>query len=343
MCDAFGDRRVKPGIERIRASGLAGARVVVGLLLALAIAFDACAQAYPSRPIRLLVGLPAGGGADAVARVFARALAERLGHDAIVENRAGSGGLLAADAVAKASPDGYTLSFGSVSSHAIFASLHRRLPYDPVRDFAPVSLVATYPLVLVTSPRLPVTTMAEFIELARARPGRLSYASAGPGSPLHLAMEMLKARTGIDLVHVPYKGGVQAFVDLQSGEVGAILDALPTQLANIRAGKVRALAVTSATRNPQLPDVPTMAECGIAGFEFIGWFGLFAPAATPADVLALLHARSVEALRSPALRARLAELGTVPAPTTAEELAAFQRTEIARWRSAVLATGVSTD
>ena len=294
---------------------------------------------YPNRPVHLIVGLPAGGGADIVARTVAAALGDRLGQPMVVDNRTGSGGLVAADGAARAAADGHTLLFGTISYSAIFASLYKKLPYDPVKDFAPVSLLATYPLVLVVNPAAPERTLAEFIAHAKAAPGQLSYASAGQGSPLHLAMEMLKARTGMPMVHVPYRGGVLATGDLIGGQVHAIFDALPTQLANIKAGKVRALAVTGATRSAQLPDVPTMAEAGVAGFEFTGWYALFAPAATPQPVLDRLHRSVSTALAAPELKQRLYELGVDATPSSPAELARFQRAEIQRWGQAVRDSG----
>lgn len=315
--------------------------VLAMLLLPLTCAVNS--QEYPSKPIRMLVGLPAGGGADAIARIIAGKLGETLGQPVIVENRPGSGGLIAAETAAKAPADGYTLLFGSVSYNAIFASLYKRLPYDPVKDFAPISLLATFPLVLVVNPALPVRSMDEFIAHARANPGRINYASAGNGSPLHLSMEMLKTAAGIDLVHVPYKGGVQAVGDLLSGQIHAICDALPTQIGNIRSGRVRALAVTAPQRSPQIPDVPTMKEAGIADVEFVGWFALFAPAAVHKALVARLNAGAVAVIAMPEIRERLAQQGTEAVATTPERLAAFQKLEIARWEKAVKSSGASAE
>ena len=330
-------------IARLARRGALGALAIALATGMGAVRAAAPTGAFPDRPVHLLVGLPPGGGADAVARVFAEGLARGLGQQVLVENRAGSAGLIAADAVAKSTADGYTLLFGTVSSQAIFPSLYRKLPYDTVRDFAPISMIASYPLVLVVSPSLPCRSMAEFIAYAKARPGQLSYASAGYGSPLHLSMEMLKTAAGIDLLHVPYKGGVQAVADLLGGEVQVIFDALPTQLANIRSGRVRALAVTSSTRSAQLADVPTMAEAGIAGMELGGWFAVFAPAAVPADTLRLLHAAAARVVDDPGTRERLALMGAQAASSTPQQLAEFQQAEIAKWRKAVHASGATLD
>jgi tripartite-type tricarboxylate transporter receptor subunit TctC len=301
------------------------------------------AQTYPDRPVHLLVGLPAGGGADVVARTIAAALGERLGQQVVVENRTGSAGLVAADAVAKAAADGHTLLFGSVSTSAIFASLYRKLPYDTLKDFAPISLLATYPLVLVVGASSPVQTIEEFVARAKSMPGQLSYASAGPGSPLHLAMEMLKSKTGIDVVHVPYRGGVQAIGDLLNDRVHAIFDALPTQLANIQGGKVRAIAVTGRSRAAQLPSVPTLGERAVQGFEFNGWFALFAPAGVAQSVVSRLHADVIAALGASDIKQRLTQLGVEPAPSSPAELASFQRDEIAAWGHAVRLSGATVE
>ena len=300
-------------------------------------------QSYPSKPLHLIVGLPPGGGADLVARVFAGHLSESLGQQVVVESRVGSGGLIAADSAAKATPDGYTLLFGTVSTNAIFPSLYKKLPYDPVKDFSPVSLIATYPLVLVVNTKVPANSIGELIAYAKSNRGRLSYASAGYGTPLHLAMEMFKARAGIDVLHVPYKGGVQALSDLLSGEIQLIFDALPTQLANIRAGRVRPLAVTSKNRSPLLPNVPTMSEAGVSDFELMGWFAAFAPTGVSSSTLGTLNASIVEVLNAPGARQHLAELGVDPMSSTREELGAFQRSEIGKWARAVKESGASAD
>jgi tripartite-type tricarboxylate transporter receptor subunit TctC len=318
-------------------------RVFIAAATGLACAVGASGQTFPDRPLRLLVGLPVGGGADAVARVFAEGLSHGLGQQVLVENRLGSAGLIAADAAAKSMPNGYTLFFGGVSSHAIFASLYKKLPYDPVKDFAPISMIASYPLVLVVSASLPCQSLAEFIAYAKARPGQLNYASAGSGSPLHLSMEMLKTSAAIDLVHVPYKGGVQAMGDLLGGEVHAIFDALPTQLANIKGGRVRALAVTSKTRISQLPDVLTFSESGVADMEFSGWFAAFAPAGVPAETLRKLHAEVAKVLDDPSTRRRLDQLGAEAMGSTPLQLAEFQQAEIAKWAKAVKASGATAD
>ena len=327
----------------VRRQTLIAASSALAVIAAPVAAHAAAGGAFPERPLHLLVGLPPGGGADAVARVFAEGLTRTLGQQVVVDNRAGSAGLIAADAVAKSPSDGYTLLFGTVSSHAIFPSLYKKLPFHPVKDFAPVSMIASFPLVLVVNTSLPCQSMAEFVAYAKARPGQLSYASAGQGSPLHLSMEMLKHAVGVDLLHVPYKGGVQAAADLLRGDIHVIFDALPSQLANIRSGRVRALAVTSPTRRAQLPDVPTLKEAGIGGMELGGWFAAFAPAGVPPETLHRLQSAVVKVLDEPATRQRLTLMGVDPAGSTPQQLAEFQRAEIEKWRKAVATSGASVD
>jgi len=301
------------------------------------------ATAYPTRPIHLLVGLAPGGGTDLIARIVATKLGENLGQQVLVENRAGSGGLIAAEAGAKAVPDGYTLLFGAISYSAIFASLYKKLPYDPVKDFAPISLVATFPNVLVVNPNLPVKSVAELIAYGKANPGKLSYGSSGVGSSLHLSMEMLKSMSKLDAVHVPYKGGAPATADLLGGQIQAMFDNLPGQLNYIKAGRTRALAVTTTKRSPQLPDVPTMVEAGVPGYEVNVWYGVLAPVATPKPIIDKLNAEVVKALNSPDVRERMAKEGAEPIPSTPAEFAAFQKSEVAKWAKVVKESGATAD
>jgi tripartite-type tricarboxylate transporter receptor subunit TctC len=301
------------------------------------------ADSYPTRPVRLLVGLVAGGGTDVMARIVASKLGDALGQPVVVENRAGSGGLIAADTAAKAAPDGYTLLFGALSYSAIFASLYKKLPYDPVKDFAPISLVATVPNVLVVNPSFPARSVGDFIAQAKANPGKLSYGSSGNGSSLHLSMEMLKKRTGIEVSHVPYKGGAAAVLDLIGGHIQVMFDNLPGQIAYVKSGRTRALAVTTAKRNFQLPEVPTMIEAGVPGFEVNVWYGVFAPARVPAAVVAKLNTELVKTLRLPEIRERMAEQGAEPSPTTPEAFAAFQKAEVVKWAKVVKDSGAKVE
>ena len=321
-----------------------GKSAVVAMLACIAGATaNAYGQAYPARPLRLIVGLPAGGGADMIARTVAVKLGENMGQPIVVENRPGSAARIAAESVARATPDGYTLLVSGVTAGAIAVSVYKTLPYDPVRDFAPVSLLATLPIVLVVSLSLPAKSVSEFIAYAKANPGKVSYASSGTGGTLHLSMEMLKAKTGIDVVHVPYKGGVQAIPDLLGGQIHARFEILPTQLPYVKAGKTRALAVTAAKRSYYLLDVPTMIEAGVPGFEVTLSYGLYAPAAVPKAVIAKLNRDVVKTLNAREVRERLAQQGVEATPSAPEQLAAFQKSEIAKWAKVVKEAGVTAD
>ena len=301
------------------------------------------AQGFPTKPIHLVVTLPPGGATDSTARIIAAKLGEVLGQPVVVENRPGAGGQIGAEAVVKSAPDGYTLLFGGINTHAISPGLYKKLTYDPIRDFAPISLASATPNVLVVHPSVPAKTMAEFIAYAKANPGKLDYGSSGIGQSPHLTMELFKSRTGIDLNHVPYKGGGQYVMALFTGEVPVMFDNLPGELANIQSGKVRVLAVTSERRAPQLSDVPTVAESGLPGFTVSVWFAFFAPAATPKPIIAQLNAAVVKALTSPDLKARLEQVGVEATPSTPEELAAFVRSEMPKWAKAVKDSGASVD
>lgn len=319
----------------------------IGWCLLASLASFACAAPalaqYPTKPLRLVVGLAPGGGTDITARTVAARLSDVLGQQVVVENRPGSGGLIAAEIVSKAPADGYTLLLGSISYSAIFASLYKKLPYDPVKDFAPISLLATTPNVLCASLTFPPKSVAEFIAYAKANPGKVTYASSGNGSSLHLSMEYLKSLTGIDVLHVPYKGGSTTIPDLIAGQIQIMFNNLPTQVPFIKAGKVRALAVTTAKRNAQFPDLPTMIEAGIPGFEVTVWYSMFAPAKTPKAIVTKLNADVVKVLNMADIRERLAQQGSDAAPSTPEELAAFQKAEIAKWAKVVKASGARID
>jgi tripartite-type tricarboxylate transporter receptor subunit TctC len=315
----------------------------VAAFMALACAAPLCAQTFPIKPLRLVVTLPPGGATDITARIIAAKLGEVMGQTVIVENRPGAGGQIGAEQVAKSAADGYTLLFGGINSHGISPALYKRQPYDPVRDFAPISLASTTPNVLVVHPSVPVTSVAELIAYAKANPGKLDYGSSGIGNSPHLTMELFKSLAGVKLNHVPYKGGGQYVLALLTGEVPVAFDNLPGEIANIRSGKIRALAVTSAKRAPQLPEVPTVAESGLPGFEVTVWFGFFAPAATPRPVLAQLNAAIVKALGAPDLKAKLDQQGAAAAPSTPEELAAFVASELVKWAQVVKDSGASAD
>ncbi len=302
------------------------------------------------RPIRLIVPYPPGGPLDIVARALAERVKDTLG-TVVVENRPGAGGNLGADLVAKAAPDGHTLVMGAVATHAINPWLYAKMPYDPTRDFTPITRVAQVPNVLVmnadTAQRLGIVTLRDLLAHARQNPGRLNVGSGGNGSAGHLAAEMFKSQAGVFMVHIPYGGGNPAQLALLSGQVDLNFDNLATASANIRAGKLRALAVTTARRSPAMPDVPTVAEAGAADglgqFQVDTWFGLFGPARLPADVTERLNRAFVEALASPEIKARMATLMAEPAPTTPAQFASFVQAELAKYQPVVKASGARID
>jgi tripartite-type tricarboxylate transporter receptor subunit TctC len=300
------------------------------------------AQDYPTRPVRLLVGFTAGGGTDSVARIFGTKLAENLGQSVVIDNRAGAGGNIAAVVTARAAPDGYTLHIVP-SSFATNPSLYSSAGYDPVKEFAPVTFIASSAYVLETHPKLPARTVKEFVALARAKPGQFNYASGGTGTPSHLGIELLKSMTGMDIVHVPYKGGGLALADLIGGQVSLYLDPLVLAMPYVQSGRTRALAVSSATRVSVLPDVPTIAESGVPGFEMLGWYAIVAPAGTPRRIVDILHGHIARTLQSPDVRSRFLALGIDPVGQGPEELARFMRAEIDKWTKVIRASGAKVD
>ncbi|HZQ73539.1 MAG TPA: tripartite tricarboxylate transporter substrate binding protein [Burkholderiales bacterium] len=301
-------------------------------------------QSYPAKPLKLIVPFSAGGSSDVLARGVARQLGEQLGEPVVVENRAGAGGMIALEYVAKQSPaDGYTVLFGTIGTNGIGPALYRHLAFDPVKDLAPVSSLHTLPNVLLVNAGVPAATVAELIALAKARPGQLTFASAGSGSASHLSGELLKSATGIDILHIPYKGGGTAMPDVLSGQVSMMIETVTSALSAVRSGKVRALAVTTAQRWPSLPDVPTMIEAGVPGFEITSWTGLFAPAATPRPIVARLNAELVKAAHDPAYTKQMATLGVEAISSTPEEFAAFVQSEVAKWGRAIQSSGARVD
>jgi tripartite-type tricarboxylate transporter receptor subunit TctC len=320
-----------------------GARVraLLCLLIALAAGFAGMAEAqpYPTKPIRIVVPWPPGGGTDVVARTIAGKLNETLGQPAVVDNRAGATGIIGADLVAKAPADGYTVMI-TIASHAINPSLFAKLPYDTLNDLAPVSLLAEYPFVITVHPSLPAKTLREFIAIAKARSGQLSFASSGNGSGPHLGMELFMNMAGIRMTHVPYKGAGQAMTDLVSGQVQVFLNNFLAGMPMIRAGRLRALAVTSGKRAAVAPDLPTVAEAGVPGYVVTGWYGLFVPAATPPAVIATLHAATVKALRSKEVSDRLSGEAAEIVAGTPPQFAEFLKTEITKWAGVVRRAGL---
>ena len=312
-------------------------------LLALATAallhVAALAQPYPVKPVHLIVGFPAGGPADIFGRALAQGMGEQLGQTVVVENVAGVGGVLGVDRALKSSPDGYTLALNSASVVSIAPYSMAKMPYDVKKDLALITVVVRVPEILAVNPSLPVNSLAELVSYARANPGKINFGSAGAGTITHLAGELLKAEARIDLVHVPYKGAAPAVNDLLGGQVQmAILD-VPILLPHVRAGKLKALAVTSANRAASLPEVPTTAEANLPNVTSDNWYGLVAPASTPPDILRRIHAAAVAALREPALVERFARISAVPSPGTPEDYAAFLAAEQAKWSKIVAAIG----
>ena len=301
------------------------------------------AQTYPTKAVRFVVPFAPGGGSDLVARTVAMKLTEALGQPVVIDNRAGAAGSIGADIAAKSPPDGHTLLLGSNGPLAINPSLYAKLPYDAARDFAPVSLVTVMPFVLVVHPTLPVKSVKELIALAKARPGQLNYGSPGNGSTTHLANELLKSMTGMQIAHVPYKGVAPAATDLISGNIQMMSGDLSTLMPHVRSGRMRPLAVTSARRSSLLPDMPTVAEAGVPGYEAIGWFGVLVPAGTPAAIVERLNSAMVKGLAAPDARQRLSAFGGDVAVGTPEQFAAHIRTEAAKWGKLIKAIGLKAD
>ncbi|HXX85881.1 MAG TPA: tripartite tricarboxylate transporter substrate binding protein [Casimicrobiaceae bacterium] len=315
----------------------------MGLVLVV-VAFSAWAQAYPNHSIRLVVPFPAAGTTDILARLVAQRLTETMGQSVVVDNRPGAAGNIGSDVVAKAPADGYTLLMCTVSTHAINPNLYAKIPFDHIRDFAPVILVAAVPNVLVVNPSLPVYTVADLIKLAKSKPGTINFASSGSGTSIHLSGELFKTMAGVDMTHVPYKGSAPALTDLVGGQVQVMFDNLPSALPQIKAGKLRAVAVTSPKRAPALPDVPTIAESGLPGFEATSWFGVVAPAATPAAIVSKLNAEIDKWLRMPETKEQLLAQGAADAVGgTPEQFAAFIRGETDKWAKVVKASGAKVD
>lgn len=315
--------------------------------MALTLITPAVAQTtFPSKPIRLIVPYPAGGPLDTAARALAEQVKSSLGV-VVVENRPGAGGNLGVDYVAKQPADGYTLVIGAVATHAINPWLFSKLPYDPVKDFAPISLIAHVPNVLVMTPeraqQLGIASARDLIAYARKHPGQLNYASGGNGSAGHMAGELLKSQAKVSIVHIPYAGAAPAQLGLMAGQTDFMFDNLASALPQIKAGKLKAFAVTTAQRVPSQPDLPTMAESGLAGFDVSTWFGVFAPAGTPPAVVTRLNESFTAALRTPEMRERLARMGAEPAPTTPEQFSALVRSELSKYQQVVKFSGARVD
>ncbi len=302
------------------------------------------AQAYPNKPVRVMVGYAPGGGVDLAARLVASALSELWGSTALVDNRPGAAGGVATEITAKATPDGYTLMLCQIASHAITPARSKNLPYDHIRDFAFVSMIGSTPNVFVVHPSLPTKSLGEFIAYARANPGKINFGSSGVGASPHLSIELLKTMTGIDIVHVPYKGAALALADVMGGQIPASVGNLPGgMLAAIKAGRVRALGVTAAKRSARVPDVPTFAEAGVPGYDVSSWYGICTQAAVPQPILAKLNADLIRVLNSPELQQRMEEQGIDVTPSTAEQFLAHVKSETAKWAKVVKDAGLAAE
>jgi len=318
-------------------------RLFMLAMLALTVPGTLLAQTFPSKPVKLLIGFPAGGPLDAHARLLADKLAAQLGQPVVIDYKAGAGGTVGAEAVARSEPDGYTLLMANTGTMVINPAIYSRLSYQTLKDFAPVARTAQQPLALLVNPAVPARSVAELVALAKAHPGQLNYGSAGNGGISHLVPEMFKRATGTFIVHIPYKGSAPAFTDLMAGQVQLMAESIPQAAQYVKAGKLRALAVTSGQRNPALPDVPTMIEAGVKGFDVVGFYGVLAPAGTPRPVLERLSAAFKAVLESPDLRSRMVQQGADPAFLGHEDFGRFLATELPRWAQAVKDSGAKLD
>jgi len=303
----------------------------------------ASAQTWPSKPIRYVVPFAAGGSTDILGRIISEKLAIALGVPVVVDNKPGAGGGVGAAEVAKAAPDGYTIMGGTISTHAINASLYSSLPYDPVKDFVPITLIARVPNMLVINNDIPAKNVAELIKLMKANPGKWSFASSGNGTSQHLSGELFKGMAGVEMQHIPYKGSPPALNDVMGGQVSMTFDNITTAWALAKGGKLRALAVTTASRSPVAPDVPTLAESGLPGYEIGSWQGVFAPAGTPPDIVKRLNAEIVKIIKSPDVQKKLIDLGAEPVGDSPEQFAAFVKTEVVKWGDVVKKSGAKVD
>ncbi len=317
--------------------------IFLNLLLLVAPGFVHAQDLYPSKPLRLVVPFPAGGAVDIMARDLGQRLTEAWRQQVVIDNRGGANGAIGSELVAKSKPDGYSLLMGSAGTHAINPGMYSKLPYDAVKDFIAVTLVANLTNVLVIHPSLPAKTVKEFIAFAKSKPGALTYASSGNGSSQHLSTELFKSMTGTDLTHVQYKGAGPALTDVIGGQISLTITAMSATLPYIQSGRLRALGVTTARRSPTLPQVPTIADAGVPGYESNNWVGVFAPAGTPADIVSKLGTEITRIQATPEMKSRLDTLGAEFAPNTPEQFSAFQRTEIAKWSKVIKESGARID
>ena len=319
-----------------------GITAALAMLANLAI-IDAISAEYPAKPIRFIVPFPPGGGTDIGTRIIAAKLSERFGQQVIVDNRGGAAGIIGTEVAAKAAPDGYTIMMGNIGTHAINISLYAKLPYDPVRDFIPVTQAAGLPLFVLAHPSVPVKNVKDLIALAKAQPGKLNYSSSGAGGSMHVAAELFQSMAHVKLAHVPYKGGGPAIVDLLAGQVPLSFATVLETSQHVKAGRLRALAVTSAKRSVAAPDMPTVSEAALPGYESISWLGVFAPTGTPREVVALLNTEIVKILQQPEVKQRLLEQGGEPIGNTQEQFAAVLKSDIAKYAKIMRESGTKVE
>lgn len=318
-------------------------RAIALLLAVLPVAGPAAAQQYPAKPVRMIIGFPPGGGTDIIGRIVAQRMSEGLKQQILPDNRGGASGLIGAELTAKAPPDGYTVMMAHIAAVSILPSLYARLPYDPMKDFSTISLVAISPQLVVAHPSLPVMNIKELIALAKKRPGEIYYASVGSGTVQHLAGELFNLQAGVQMVHVPFKGGGPSALNLVAGHVQLSFDVIPVVISHVKAGKLKPIAVTSEKRTPLMPEVPTVNESGLKGFDLSTWWGLVAPAGTSKDIVARLHGETVKALQLADVKERLAQNGADPVGSSPEEFAAFIRSETAKYARIVKAANIKID
>jgi tripartite-type tricarboxylate transporter receptor subunit TctC len=303
-------------------------------------ASQAFAQGYPTKPVKMIVPFPPGGPTDVQARIVAQKLGESLGQPVVIDNRGGAGGMLGSDIAAKSAPDGYTLLMGASGPHAVGVLTRKEPPYDPLKDFTPLSLVSYSPLMLVVHPSVKANSVQELIALAKSQPGKLNYGSFGNGTMAHFAGELFKLQAGVDIVHVPYKGTAPALADLLAGQIPMMFDTIITSLPHVKSGRLRGLAVTKSTRSQAVPELPTVAEAGLPGFQAVSWIGLMGPANMPKDIVDRISNEMVKMLGDPALRQKLIDAGAEPVGSSAAEFAAHMKAEMERWEPVVKAAGL---
>lgn len=314
----------------------------IAVLLAVSASW-AGAQNFPTRSLRMVIHFPPGGPTDFVGRALAQKLTEAWKQQIIVENRPGAGGIIGIETVLRAPADGYTLLFGTGGSLALAPALNPKLPYNVFTDLAPITLVVINPQILVVHPSLPVRSVQDLVKLAKSRPGQINYGSVGPGSPQHMGMELLKSMAGVNLVHIPYKGTAPAMTELIAGQISAMFNSMPSVLPHIATGRLRGIAVGSAKRSPAAPNIPTVAEAGYKGFQYVTWYALLAPAAVPKDVIAKINAESVKVLSNPEMVQRLSSQGAEPAPGSPEELGKFMKNEFEEWKKVIKAANIKLE